>query len=66
MFIQLANMQSYQLIQFEDQVKFYGLWSSKKQQWLEEHDEFFASLAYADKPEQLKSHVRTIFADYDW
>ncbi|MCY6413180.1 hypothetical protein QTA56_13765 [Acinetobacter sp. VNH17] len=65
-FIQLADMQKFQLVQFEQEARFYALWSVKKQQWLEEHDEFFASLAYADQPEQLKSHVRTIFADYDY
>ncbi|MCH7311280.1 hypothetical protein [Acinetobacter sp. ANC 4805] len=65
-FIQLANMQSYQLIHFDQDIKFYGLWSVKKQAWVEEHDEFFAGLAYADQPEQLKTNVRTIFADYDY
>lgn len=65
-FIQLANMQSYQLIHFDQDIKFYGLWSVKKQAWVEEHDEFFASLAYADQPEQLKTNVRIIFADYDY
>ncbi|ENW08479.1 hypothetical protein [Acinetobacter beijerinckii] len=65
-FIQLANMQSYQLIHFDQDIKFYGLWSVKKQQWVEEHDEFFASLVYSQQPEQLKSNVVTIFADYDY
>ncbi|MEN4984143.1 hypothetical protein [Acinetobacter modestus] len=65
-FIQLANMQSYQLIHFDQDIKFYGLWSVKKQAWVEEHDEFFAGLAYADQPEQLKKNVRSIFADYDY
>jgi hypothetical protein len=65
-FIQLANMQKFQLVQFEHEAKFYALWSVKQQKWVEEHDEFFASLAYADQPEQLKTNVRTIFADYDY
>lgn len=50
-FIQLANMQKFQLVQFEHEAKFYALWSVKQQKWVEEHDEFFASLAYADQPE---------------
>ena len=33
---------------------------------MEEHDEFFASLVYSQQPEQLKSNVVTIFADYDY
>ncbi|MCH7388601.1 hypothetical protein MMO39_15060 [Acinetobacter modestus] len=65
-FIQLADMQKFQLVQFEHEAKFYALWSVKQQKWVEEHDEFFASLAYADQPEQLKTNVRTIFADYDY
>ncbi|MCH7384952.1 hypothetical protein MMP71_14000 [Acinetobacter dispersus] len=65
-FIQLAGMQKFQLVQFEHEARFYALWSVKKQQWVEEHDEFFASLAYADQPEQLKTNVGTIFADYDY
>ncbi|RZG86122.1 hypothetical protein [Acinetobacter venetianus] len=65
-FIQLADMHKFQLVQFEHEAKFYALWSVKKQQWVEEHDEFFAGLAYADQPEQLKTNVRTIFADYDY
>jgi hypothetical protein len=59
-------MQKFQLVQFEHEAKFYALWSVKQQKWVEEHDEFFASLAYADQPEQLKTNVRTIFADYDY
>ena len=59
-------MQSYQLIHFDQDIKFYGLWSVKKQAWVEEHDEFFAGLVYADRPEQLKTNVGTIFADYDY
>lgn len=65
-FIQLADMHKFQLVQFENEAKFYALWSVKQQKWVEEHDEFFASLAYADQPEQLKTNVRTIFADYDY
>ena len=65
-FIQLANMQKFQLVQFECEAKFYALWSVKQQKWVEEHDEFFAGLAYADQPEQLKTNVRSIFADYDY
>ena len=58
-FIQLAGMQKFQLLQFEHEARFYALWSLKKQKWVEEHDEFFASLAYADQPEQLKTNVGT-------
>lgn len=65
-FIQLAEMQKYQLVQFDQEVKFYGLWSTKKQQWVEEHDEYFTGLVYCENPEQLKSEVRNIFADYDY
>jgi hypothetical protein len=65
-FIQLADMQKFQLVQFENEARFYALWSVKQQKWVEEHDEFFASLVYAEQPEQLKSNVRTIFADYDY
>jgi hypothetical protein len=65
-FIQLADMHKFQLVKFENEAKFYALWSVKQQKWVEEHDEFFASLAYADQPEQLKMNVRAIFADYDY
>jgi len=37
-FVQMAEMQKFQLVHFDHEVKFYGLWSTKKQQWLEEHD----------------------------
>ena len=63
-FVQRAEMQKFQLVQFEHEAKFYGLWSVKKQQWAEEHDEFFAGLIYAEDPEQLKGKVGHIFADY--
>ena len=65
-FIKIANMHKFQLVQFENEARFYALWSVKQQKWVEEHDEFFASLVYAEQPEQLKSNVRTIFADYDY
>lgn len=65
-FIQLAEMQKYQLVQFDHEVEFYGLWSTKKQQWVEEHDECFASLVYSENLEKLKNKVNHIFADYDY
>ncbi|MFV5594675.1 hypothetical protein [Acinetobacter junii] len=65
-FIQLAGMQKFQLIEFENQVKFYGLWSVKKQQWVEEHDECFAGLIYSENLDAFKSKVEHIFADYDY
>ncbi|HIQ34374.1 MULTISPECIES: hypothetical protein [Acinetobacter] len=65
-FIQLAKMQKFQLVKFEHEVKFYGLWSVKNQQWLQEHDEFSASLVYVEEQDQLKNKVEAIFADYDY
>ena len=65
-FVQLAEMQKFQLIQFDQEVKFYGLWSMKKQQWFEEHDEGFAGLVYSENPELLRNSVGEIFAEYDY
>ena len=65
-FIQLAGMQKFQLVEFENQVKFYGLWSVKKQRWVEEHDECFAGLIYSESLDAFKSKVEHIFADYDY
>lgn len=65
-FVQMAEMQKFQLVHFDHEVKFYGLWSTKKQQWLEEHDEFFAGLIYAESPELLKDKIESIFKDYDY
>ena len=65
-FIQLAGMQKFQLVEFENQVKFYGLWSVKKQRWVEEHDECFAGLIYSENLDAFKSKVEHIFADYDY
>ncbi|ENU85286.1 hypothetical protein [Acinetobacter sp. CIP 102129] len=65
-FIQLAGMQKFQLVEFENQVKFYGLWSVKKQRWVEEHDECFAGLIYLENLDAFKSKVEHIFADYDY
>ena len=65
-FIQLAGMQKFQLVEFENQVKFYGLWSVKKQRWVEEHDECFACLIYSENLDAFKSKVEHIFADYDY
>ena len=65
-FIQLAGMQKFQLVEFENQVKFYGLWSVKKQRWVEEHDECFAGLIYSENLDAFKSKVQHIFADYDY
>jgi hypothetical protein len=65
-FIQLADMQKFQLVQFEYEVKFYGLWSVKKQQWVEEHDECFASLVYSENTDELKNKIEYVFADYDY
>ncbi len=59
-------MQKFQLVKFEHEVKFYGLWSVKNQQWLQEHDEFSASLVYVEEQDQLKNKVEAIFADYDY
>ena len=65
-FIQLAGMQKFQLVEFENEVKFYGLWSVKKQRWVEEHDECFAGLIYSENLDAFKSKVEHIFADYDY
>lgn len=65
-FIQLAGMQKFQLVEFENQVKFYGLWSVKKQRWVEEHDECFASLVYSENTDELKNKIEYVFADYDY
>ena len=65
-FIQLAGMQKFQLVEFENQVKFYGLWSVKNQRWVEEHDECFAGLIYSENLDAFKSKVEHIFADYDY
>lgn len=65
-FIQLAGMQKFQLVEFENEVKFYSLWSVKKQQWVEEHDECFAGLIYSESLDAFKSKVEHIFADYDY
>ena len=65
-FIQLAGMQKFQLVEFENQVKFYGLWSVKKQRWVEEQDECFAGLIYSENLDAFKSKVEHIFADYDY
>lgn len=64
-FVQLAEMQKFQLVQFDQDAKFYGLWSMKKQQWLEEHDEGFAGLVYSENPELLGKSVGKVFAEYD-
>jgi hypothetical protein len=64
-FIQRANMQKYQLIRFDTEVKFYALWSTKQQDFIKEYDEFFAGLIYAQSPEQLKNNLSCIFNDYD-
>ena len=65
-FIQLANMQKFQLVQFECEAKFYALWSVKQQKWVEEHDECFAGLIYSESLDAFKSKVEHIFADYDY
>lgn len=65
-FVQLAEMQKFQLIQFDQEVKFYGLWSMKKQQWFEEHNEGFAGLVYSENSEVLRNSVGKIFAEYDY
>ena len=43
-----------------------GLWSVKKQRWVEEHDECFAGLIYSESLDAFKSKVEHIFADYDY
>lgn len=65
-FIQLANMQKFQLVQFEHEAKFYALWSVKQQKWVEEHDECFASLVYSENTDELKNKIEYVFADYDY
>ena len=65
-FIQLANMQKFQLVQFECEAKFYALWSVKQQKWVEEHDECFASLVYSENTDELKNKIEYVFADYDY
>ena len=59
-FIQLANMQKFQLVQFEHEAKFYALWSVKQQKWVEEHDECFAGLIYSESLDAFKSKVEHI------
>lgn len=60
-FIQLAHMESFQLLEFEDEVKFYALWSPKEQDWIKQYDECSESLIYAQSPEQLKPYMDHIF-----
>lgn len=64
-FIQRAQMQKYQLIRFDEEVKFIALWSNKQQDFVKEYDEFFAGLVYAATPEELKSKLSAIFDEYD-
>ena len=54
------------MVEFENEVKFYGLWSVKKQQWVEEHDGCFAGLIYSESLGLLNSKVEHIFYDYDY
>lgn len=64
-FIQLSNMQSYQILQFEEEIKFYGLWSLKNQDWIKEYDECFVGLIYAQSPEKLKNKLEYVFSEQD-
>ena len=64
-FVQLAQMQSYQLVSFADEVKFYALWSLKQQDWIKEYDECFAGLIYAASPEYLKPYMEHVFSEFD-
>lgn len=63
-FIQLAQMQKYQLIRFEDQPKFYAIWLPQQEKWIKQYDECFEGLIYSESPEQLKSSLELIFNEY--
>lgn len=64
-FVQLANMQSYQLIQFDEEIQFYGLWSIKNQEWIKEYDECFVGLIYTQTPDKLKDKLDYVFSEQD-
>lgn len=64
-FLQRANISNYQLLVFDQDAKFYGLWSLKEQDWFKQYDEDFTGLIYATSADQLKAHAGHIFEDYD-
>ena len=63
-FIQLAKMQKYQLLRFDQHAEFYAVWLLQQQTWLKQYDECFEGLIYESTPEQLKSHLEPIFNEY--
>lgn len=63
-FIQLAQMQKYQLVRFDEKPKFYAIWLPEQEQWLQQYDECFEGLIYEESAEKLKSSLELIFNEY--
>lgn len=63
-FVQLANMQKYQLVCFDEQPKFYAIWLTEQQKWLKQYDECFEGLIYEESAEKLKPSLELVFSEY--
>lgn len=60
-FVQMAKMQSYQIIKFDDTAEFYGLWSIKAQDWYKEYHEGFEGLIYVENEAELQEKMEHVF-----
>ncbi|MGK7946850.1 MAG: hypothetical protein AB4058_20515 [Microcystaceae cyanobacterium] len=64
-FISLANINSYQLVSFNQSPKFYALWLLRNNQYLiRERDESY-SLVYHSSPDELFEELEVLGYDYD-
>lgn len=63
--INLAQINSYQLITLQPDDRFYTIWLTQTQEYLVEHDECTSCLVYAANTEQLQSHLDAIMYSLD-
>ena len=60
-FIKMTDSQSFQLLSFENEATFYGIWLIGEQNWLTEQDIGGENLIYESDFEKLKTHISYIF-----
>jgi hypothetical protein len=65
-FIDLAKMQSYQLLAFENDKKFYAIWLPKEKTYATEISEGLGSLIYEQSKQDLTPYISDLIDNQDW
>jgi hypothetical protein len=65
-FIKMAEMQSYQLLAFDNDEKFYAIWLPEEKTYAIESSEDLGSLIYAKSKQDLQPYISDLIDYEDW